>query len=68
MPAAEGLGAFTFVLSYVVKTRSPIQTGAGGTGVWLPCKKTENYHLYFCAKTRLEVFHKNGIKSNRFQR
>lgn len=40
MPAAEGLGAFTFVLSYVVKTCSPIQTGAGGTGVWLPCKKT----------------------------
>lgn len=40
MPAAEGLSAFTFVFSYVMKTRPPIQTGAGGTGVWLTYKKT----------------------------
>lgn len=38
VPAAERLSAFTFVLSYVVKTRPAIETGTGGARVRLPWK------------------------------
>lgn len=46
VPAAEVLGALTLVLPDVVKTGPPVQTGAGGAGVRLPCRDTDNHRCH----------------------